>query len=106
MKFFANNPEQFRRKYDVPNSKSPQTRNAKANHCINDLYVEIDDHLEILNQNPIVMIARIFNNLPVPVKMMDDKKSFVNKIKEIVWHYQFYDMDEFFVCKFTFDERE
>jgi Reverse transcriptase (RNA-dependent DNA polymerase)/Endonuclease-reverse transcriptase len=100
MKFFANNPEKFRRKCDVPNSKSPKTRNGKMNHCINDLHVEIDNHLQILNQNPIVMIARIFNNLPVPIKMMEDKKAFISKIKEIVWHHQFYDMDEFFVCNF------
>jgi predicted RNase H-like HicB family nuclease len=104
MKFFIKNPGKFRRKCDVPNSKSPKTRNAKAEHCINDLYVEIKDHKHISNQNPIVMIARIFNALPVPIKMMEDKKAFVNKIKEIVWHNQFYDMNEFFVCKIIFEE--
>jgi hypothetical protein len=36
--------------------------------------------------------------LPVPVKMLDDKKEFICKIKEIVKKYQFYDMNEFFNC--------
>jgi hypothetical protein len=57
-------------------------------------------HLDILNQNPVVMIARMFNMLPVPVKMLEDKKEFICKIKEIVYNYQHYDMCEFFNCKF------
>jgi hypothetical protein len=28
-------------------SYSPKTRNAKAEHCINDLYIEIKDHRDI-----------------------------------------------------------
>jgi len=47
-----------------------------------------------------VMIARIFNTLPVPIKMLEDKKEFICKVKEIVYKYQFYDMDEFYICKF------
>jgi hypothetical protein len=96
MKFLVNNPGKFRMKCDVPNSKSPKTRNAKAEYCINDLYIEIEDHRDISNQNPTVMIARIFNSLPVPIKMMEDKKAFMREIKKIVWLNQFYDMNEYF----------
>jgi hypothetical protein len=66
MKFFVKYPEKFRKKSAVPNCYSPKTRIAKSKCCENDLYVEIGGHLDILNQNPVVMIARIFNVLPVP----------------------------------------
>ena len=95
MKFFVNNPGKFRKKSDVPNCWSPKTKIAKSKRCENDLYVENENHLAILNQNPVVIIARIFNMLPVPVKMMDDKKKFICKIREIVYENQFYDMNEF-----------
>jgi hypothetical protein len=100
MKFFVKHPGKFRKKSEVPNCYSLKTRKAKGNSCENDLYVEIGDHLDILNQNPVVMIARIFNMLPVPVKMLEDKKQFMCKIREIVYKYQFYDMNEFFNCEF------
>jgi hypothetical protein len=86
-------PEKFRKKSAVPNCYSPKTRIAK-NSCENDLYVEISGHLDNLNQNPVVMIARIFNMLPVPVKMLEDNKQFICKIREIVNKNQFYDMNE------------
>jgi hypothetical protein len=41
------------------------------------------------------MIARIFNMLPVPVKMLGDGKQFICKVREIVYKNQFYDMNEF-----------
>jgi hypothetical protein len=63
MKFFVKHPDKFRRKSEVPNCYSPKTRMAKDKCCENDLYVEIGEHLDILNQNPVVMIARIFNML-------------------------------------------
>jgi len=100
MKYLVNHPDQFRKKSEVANCSSPKTRDAKKRYCINDLYVEIDDHRDILNQNPVVMIARIFNNLPFHVKMLEDKKDFIRNIKEIVSAHQFYDMNEFFKCKF------
>jgi hypothetical protein len=48
------------------------------------------------------MIARIFNMLPVPVKMLDDKKQIICKIREIVYKNQFYDTNEFFTCKLDY----
>jgi hypothetical protein len=85
---------------EVPYCYSPKTRIDKGKCFENDLYVEIGYHLDILNQNPVVMIARIFNMLPVPVKMLDDGKKFICKVREIVYKYQFYDTNEFFICKF------
>jgi hypothetical protein len=100
MKFFVKFPEKFRKKSDVPQCHSPKTRSAKMKACENDLYVENEEHKDFLNQNPEVMIARIFNAFPVTVKLLEDRKEFLCKVKEIVYKYQFYDMDEFFICKF------
>jgi hypothetical protein len=46
------------------------------------------------------MIARIFNMLPVSVKMLEDGRKLICKVREIVYKYQFYDMNEFFTCEF------
>lgn len=100
MKFLVKNPEKFRKKSQVKNCASPKTKSSKIKCCENDLYVEIEDHMDILNQNPVVMIARIFNALPVSIKMLDDKKEFICQIKQIVYKHQFYDMNEFFICNF------
>jgi len=100
MKFLVKNPEKFRKKSDVSQCNSPKTRSAKSKACENDLHIAIDEHKDFLIQNPEVMIARIFNTLPVPIKMLEDKKEFICKVKEIVYKYQFYDMDEFYICKF------
>jgi hypothetical protein len=100
MKFFVKYPDKFRRKSQVPNCYSPKTRIAKINSCENDLYVDMSGQLDILNQNPVVMISRIFNTLPVHVKMLTDKKEFICKIKEIVYKYQYYDMHEYFTYDF------
>jgi hypothetical protein len=62
--------------------------------------VEIEEHRDFLNQSPVVMIARIFNMLPVNVKMMENKSEFICKIRDIVQSRQFYDMNEYFVCDF------
>ena len=100
MKFLVKHPQKFRKKSEVPNCASPKTKLAKNKWCENDLYVEIEEHRDFLNQNPVVMIARIFNMLPVNVKMLEDKNEFICKVKEIVKRYQFYDMNELFICDF------
>jgi hypothetical protein len=53
---------------DVRAFYSPKTRIAQSKCCENDLYImlKLEANLDILNQNPVVMIARIFNMLPVP----------------------------------------
>jgi hypothetical protein len=100
MKYLKKHPEKFRKQFDVPKRNRPNTRNAHINCCENDLYVEIENHLNILNQKPVVMIARIFNNLPKEMKMLDDDKLFLTSVKALVLQHQFYSMNEFFVCKF------
>jgi hypothetical protein len=97
MKFLVKHPQKFRKKSEVPNCPSAKTKSAKNKCCDNDLYVEIEEHRDFLNQSPVVMIARIFNMLPVSVKMIENKNEFICKVREIVKRYQFYDMDEFFV---------
>ena len=53
-----------------------------------------------MQKEAMIMISRIFNMLPVTVKMLPDKKEFICKIKEIVYKYQYYDMHEYFTCDF------
>jgi len=79
-----------------------QQESRKFRSCENDLYV-IPCSLEISEQNPNVMIARIFNTFPVHMKLIEDPKEFITKVHKIVLHYQFYDMDEFFSCVFDLD---
>ena len=40
-----------------------QKPNLREANTVKMIYVEIENHLDILNQNPVVMIARIFNML-------------------------------------------
>jgi hypothetical protein len=61
---------------------------AKSKACENDLYVNNEEHKDFINPNPEVVIAGIFNTLPVALKMLDDKKAFLCKVKEIVYKYQ------------------
>jgi len=53
-------------------------------------------------QNPAVMTPRLFNALPVKIKMIEQDKEFVKTIKDMVLHYQFYDIDEYLICDFEF----
>jgi hypothetical protein len=85
MKYLVKQPEKFRKKSEVPHCISPKAKSAKLNSCENDLYVEIEDHKDFFNQNPIVMIARIVNMFPVPVKMIEYKRKFICKVREIVF---------------------
>lgn len=66
------------------------------------LYVKMENHnhKDILNQNLVTMIARIFNMFPVTVKIMEDKSKVICIIKEIVYKHHFYDMNEYFICNF------
>jgi hypothetical protein len=80
---------------------SPKTRSAKSKACENDLYVNNEEHKDFINPNPEVVIAGIFNTLPVALKMLDDKKACLCKVKEIVYKYQCCDMDEFYICNFV-----
>jgi hypothetical protein len=104
MKYLKKYPEHFKKQIDVPNRSRPQTRKAKLNYCINDLYIEIENHLDVLNQNPVVIIARIFNHLPKTLKMLNDDKLFLSSVKSIVYQYQYYSMNDYFACEFDMNE--
>ena len=102
MKYLKRHPEKFTKCIDVPfeiRKQFVQTRSQKANNCENDLYYN-NCRLNLSIQNPDIMIPRIFNALPVYVKMISDDKNFLCKIREITLKRQFYDMDEYFVCNF------
>jgi hypothetical protein len=44
---------------------------AKAEFCINGLYIEIKDHRDISNQNPIVHDSQNLNAFPIPIKIIE-----------------------------------
>lgn len=75
----------IRKKSDVFNCPSPKTKPLYWY-----VYIEIEHHVDVLNQNPIVMIARILYTLPVHVKMMEYKKELIGVIKDIVFKHNFY----------------
>jgi len=77
-----------------------ETRSHKFKSCENDF---APCSLELSEQNPNVMIARIFNTFPVHMKLIEDPKEFITKVHKIVLRYQFYDMNEFFSCVFDLD---
>jgi hypothetical protein len=56
--------------------------------------------LNITSQNPACMIPRIFNSLPIGIKCMQRDNEFMCKIRECALKYQFYDLNEFFICDF------
>jgi hypothetical protein len=47
-------------------------------------------------QDPNVMIARVFNHLPLALKLSVSDKNFVNYVKKLVGEHLFYDKFEFF----------
>jgi hypothetical protein len=51
-------------------------------------------------QDPNVMIARVFNHLPLALKMNVTEKSFVTNVKKLVQEFLFYDKSEYFGHKF------
>lgn len=50
-----------------------------------------------INQNPVAMIASIFNKFPVNIQMIEDKNKFICNMRKNLYKYEYY---EFFVCKF------
>jgi hypothetical protein len=56
--------------------------------------------LVAFNSKSCVDDCKNFNMLPVTVKMLEDRNQFVCKIKKILNKDQYYDMNEFFNCKF------
>jgi hypothetical protein len=52
-------------------------------------------------QNPLHMLARIWNHLPENLKAIENMKLFTKKLKLLLLEKMFYDMHEFFSCKFN-----
>jgi Reverse transcriptase (RNA-dependent DNA polymerase) len=101
MKYLKKYPDKFTKCIDVPENEklNVKTRTNKLKTCENDLYYK-NCRLNIISCNPDVMIPRIFNALPINVKMINDDKQFMCKVREITLVNQFYDLNEFFVCNF------
>jgi hypothetical protein len=60
-----------------------------------DLYVK-SATLQMTAQDPNIMIARVFNHLPLALKLSVSDKNFVNYVKKLVSEHLFYDKFEFF----------
>jgi hypothetical protein len=96
-KFVKKYPEKFSKNSDNPNAKFYVTRNTTYKE--NDLFVKSCRNSDFV-QNPLIMLARIWNHLPDNIKAIEDVKLFTKKLKLLLLHYMFYDMHEFFSCKF------
>jgi hypothetical protein len=96
-KFVKKYPEKFTKNVDHPDACMHVTRNTKYNE--NDLFVA---HCRNTNfaQNPLHMLARIWNQLPENLKAIENVKLFTKKLKLLLLDKMFYDMHEFFSCKF------
>jgi hypothetical protein len=117
------------KKCNISDGDLRETRNNTSNVCINDPFVP-KCSLMLSNQTPKYltprifnalsqqikliecdnshvlyyyyynMIARIFNHLPLALKMNVTEKSFVTNVKKLVQEYLFYDKSEYFKHKF------
>ena len=95
-KFVRKYPEKFSKNTDHPHTFR-QTRN--TTHKENDLFVQTCRNTSFV-QNPLVMMARIWNHLPDSIKTIENDKLLSKKLKILLLKYAFYDMHEFFSCKF------
>jgi hypothetical protein len=73
----------------VENSPTRSTRNNPVQE--NDLFVK-QIRLVQSAQNPLIMVARIFNKLPEVLKSEVNKKSFERRLKKILKDSVFYDI--------------
>lgn len=58
----------------------------------------MEGHLDLLNQSTIFIIARIFKLFLSQFNLMEDGNKFIRKVRWILQKYQFYEMNEFFIC--------
>jgi hypothetical protein len=78
---------------ETEGSWSYSTRNKVVHDC--DLYVK-SATLQMTAQDPNVMIARVFNHLPLALKLLVKDKIFLKYVKKLVGEHLFYDKFEFF----------
>jgi hypothetical protein len=95
-KFVHKYPEKFTT-VSVSGVTGRLTRNKTMYPC--DLIVK-ESSLQLTAQNPLAMIARIFNHLPLALKMSVKEKDFVNNVKDLLYECLFYDRFEYFEHKF------
>jgi hypothetical protein len=100
-KFARKNPEKFQKNSEVENNPTRGTRNNPVRG--NDLFVKPVRLIQSA-QNPLIMVARIYNKLPENLKSDENDKSFEKRLKKILKENIFYDMNEFLM--FDFDEHE
>jgi exonuclease III len=96
-KFVKKFPEKFKMYRDVPEAVIRTTR--ATVYVETNLYVK-PCTLNCVNESPERMMARIYNKLPTVLKEMSDYNNFVKCLKRILLEYQFYDMNEFWLCNF------
>jgi hypothetical protein len=92
-KSLRNNDLEFSLASENPNSFESNTRNIIVHDC--DLYVK-KSTLQMTSQDPNVMIARVFNHLPLALKSNVTEKNFVVSVKKLVGEFLFYDKAEYF----------
>jgi hypothetical protein len=97
-KFVKKYPEKFTKNSDHPDARIHVTRNKTYNE--NDLFVAHCRNTNLV-QNPLIMLARIWNHLPENIKSIENFKLFTKKLKILLLKEMFYDMHEFFSCKFN-----
>jgi hypothetical protein len=97
-KFVKNYPEKFETLKDNTDSGVRLTRNKATNDC--DLIVK-ECTLQMSTQNPYVMIARIFNHMPLALKLLIHDEKFLCSVKEMLNEHIFYDKHEYFSYNFN-----
>jgi hypothetical protein len=90
-------PEKLSLASENPDSVAYRTKNRIEHDC--DLHVK-SSTLQMTAQDPNVMIARVFNHLPLALKMNISGKSFVSDVKNLVGEFLFYDKSEYLGHKF------
>jgi hypothetical protein len=96
-KFVKKYPEKFSKNSQHPDTSTYTTRNTTYKE--NDLFVKPCRNKSFV-ENPLIMLARIWNHLPDRVKSIGDYNLFVKELKSLLLKNMFYDMHEFFSCNF------
>jgi hypothetical protein len=94
IKYFVNNRSLFQKYCDTVDNRLV-TRNNMKNSCPNDLVIK-DCSLMRSTENPEYMIARVFNSLPIQLKMIEDGQDLIKCVKVFVMEHQFYDLSEYY----------
>lgn len=96
-KFVKKHPEKFPKNSDHPDARIHVTRNTPYNES--DLFVQPCRNTNF-SQNPMAMLPRIWNHLPVYIKEIANFDKFKDELELLLLKYVFYDLHEYFTCKF------